>query len=135
MAPFLCSSYCYLLFLNSNEIKEIDAPIYNDFMGERINLLWLKPITEEEYQMRLEAFGEQLKALEEQRKQDRTAENRYAAIRLWLDAFKEHAENGDLMNDDDGSIMKALVETIVVKEESMEIRFKCGVTIEREYVI
>ena len=92
-------------------------------------------ITEEEYQMRLEAFGEQLKALEEQRKQDRTAENRYAAIRVWLDAFKEHAENGDLMNDDDGSIMKALVETIVVKEESMEIRFKCGVTIEREYVI
>ena len=39
------------------------------------------------------------------------------------------------MNDDDGSIMKALVETIVVKEESMEIRFKCGVTIEKEYVI
>lgn len=92
-------------------------------------------ITEEEYQMRLEAFGEQLKALEEQRKQDQTAENRYAAIRLWLDAFKEHAENGDLMNDDDGSIMKALVETIVVKEESMEIRFKCGVIIEKEYVI
>jgi hypothetical protein len=92
-------------------------------------------ITEEEYQLRLEAFGEQLKALEEQRKQDRTAENRYAAIRLWLDAFKEHAENGDLMNDDDGSIMKALVETIVVKEESIEIRFKCGVTIEREYII
>lgn len=36
-------------------------------------------ITEEDYQKRLAAFGEQMKELEEQRKQDRTAENRYAS--------------------------------------------------------
>lgn len=65
-------------------------------------------ITEEDYQKRLAAFGEQMKELEEQRKQDRTAENRYAAMRLWLDEFKEHTESGDFMNDADGSIMKAL---------------------------
>ncbi len=46
--------YDYLLFLNSNEIKDIDAPVYNDFMGERINLLWLRPITEEEYAFEVE---------------------------------------------------------------------------------
>jgi hypothetical protein len=91
-------------------------------------------ITEEEYQKRLTAFGNQLKELEEQRKQDRTAENRYAAMRLWLDEFKEHAESGDYMNDADGSIMKALVEKIIVKDASMEICFKCGVSIEQEYV-
>ncbi len=91
-------------------------------------------ITEEEYQKRLAVFGEQLKELEEQRKQDRTAENRYAAMRLWLDEFKEHAESGDYMNDADGSIMKALVEKIIVKDASMEICFKCGVSIEQEYV-
>lgn len=91
-------------------------------------------ITEEEYQLRLAAFGNQLKELEEQRKQDRTAENRYAAMRLWLDEFKEHVESGDFMNDADGSIMKALVEKIIVKDASMEICFKCGVSIEQEYV-
>lgn len=91
-------------------------------------------ITEEEYQLRLTAFGNQLKELEEQRKQDRTAENRYAAMRLWLDEFKEHAESGDFMNDADGSIMKALVEKIIVKDASMEICFKCGVSIEQEYI-
>ena len=91
-------------------------------------------ITEEDYQKRLAAFGEQMKELEEQRKQDRTAENRYAAMRLWLDEFKEHAESGDFMNDADGSIMKALVEKIIVKDASMEICFKCGVSIEQEYV-
>lgn len=91
-------------------------------------------ITEEDYQKRLAAFGEQMKELEEQRKQDRTAENRYAAMRLWLDEFKEHAESGDFMNDADGSIVKALVEKIIVKDASMEICFKCGVSIEQEYI-
>ena len=46
--------YDYLLFLNTNEIKDIDAPVYNDFMGERINLLWIRPITKEEYAFELE---------------------------------------------------------------------------------
>lgn len=91
-------------------------------------------ITEEDYQKRLAAFGEQMKELEEQRKQDRTAENRYAAMRLWLDEFKEHTESGDFMNDADGSIMKALVEKIIVKDASMEICFKCGVSIEQVYI-
>lgn len=91
-------------------------------------------ITEEDYQKRLAAFGEQMKELEEQRKQDRTAENRYATMRLWLDEFKEHAESGDFMNDADGSIVKALVEKIIVKDASMEICFKCGVSIEQEYI-
>ena len=55
-------------------------------------------------------------------------------MRLWLDGFKEHAKSGDFMNDADGSIMKALVEKIIVKDASMEICFKCGVSIEQEYV-
>ena len=41
--------YKYILFINANEVEGIEAPAYNDFMGDRINLLWLKPITEEEY--------------------------------------------------------------------------------------
>lgn len=61
-------------------------------------------------------------------------ENRYAAMRLWLDEFKEHTESGDFMNDADGSIMKALVEKIIVKDASMEICFKCGVSIEQVYI-
>ena len=55
-------------------------------------------------------------------------------MRLWLDEFKEHTESGDFMNDADGSIMKALVEKIIVKDASMEICFKCGVSIEQVYI-
>ena len=91
-------------------------------------------ITEEEYEARLEAYGERLKELEARRKQDKTVENRNTEIMLWLEAFKEHTRSGDIMTDDDGTIMKALVESIIVKESSMEVRFKCGVSIEQEYV-
>lgn len=90
-------------------------------------------ITEEEYEARLEAYGKRLRELEARRKQDKTVENRNAEIALWLKTFKDHTRNGDIMTDDDGTIMKELVETIIVKERSMEVRFKCGVSIEQEY--
>ena len=39
----------YILLLNTNIIDQIDAPQYGEFMGEEINLLWIRLITEEEY--------------------------------------------------------------------------------------
>lgn len=41
--------YQYILFLNANEMQQ-SAPKYDTFWSERINLLWLKLIKEEEYQ-------------------------------------------------------------------------------------
>ena len=40
--------YKYILFLNSNEMIT-EVPRYEEFHGDRINLLWLKLITEDEY--------------------------------------------------------------------------------------
>ncbi len=42
------NDYKYILFLNSNELN-IEAPKYEKFRGDRINLLWLKLIDEDEY--------------------------------------------------------------------------------------
>ena len=41
--------------------------------------------------------------------------------------------SGDIMNVDDGTILKALVEQIIVNDAEIEIRFKCGVVAEKEY--
>ena len=41
--------YSHILFLNNRRMEGISAPQYEDFMGEKINLLWIKPIKEEEY--------------------------------------------------------------------------------------
>ena len=35
----------YILFLNSRMLPQIPAPAYPEFMDEKVNLLWLKPIT------------------------------------------------------------------------------------------
>ena len=35
----------YLLFLNAGMLPENASPVYSDFMGEKVNLLWVKPIT------------------------------------------------------------------------------------------
>ena len=33
------------MFLNSRMLPEIPAPAYPEFMDEKVNLLWMKPIT------------------------------------------------------------------------------------------
>ena len=38
----------YLLFLNARMLPEEASPKYDDFMDEKVNLLWVKPITAEE---------------------------------------------------------------------------------------
>ena len=51
--------YDYFLFLNAAEMKDVPSPTYEDFIGDRINLLWMKPITEKEYQTIVEQGAEQ----------------------------------------------------------------------------
>ena len=48
--------------LDSRLLPQIDAPVYPDFMGDKINLLWLVPLKEEEF-VKLKEIGTE-KALE-----------------------------------------------------------------------
>lgn len=56
--------------LDSRLLPQIDAPSYPDFMGDKINLLWLVPLKEEEF-VKLEEIGteEALKLLEGREKE------------------------------------------------------------------
>ena len=38
----------YLLFLNARMLNGAEAPSYDEFLGEKVNLLWVKPITADE---------------------------------------------------------------------------------------
>ena len=38
------------------------------------------------------------------------------------------------MGADDTAIMRSVVEQIIVRKDAMEIGFKCGVTVQQEYV-
>ncbi|MBP1586349.1 MAG: suppressor of fused domain protein [Lachnospiraceae bacterium] len=39
------NGYDYILFLNDRLLENTDSPDYSEFMGDKVNLLWLVPIT------------------------------------------------------------------------------------------
>lgn len=54
------SGFEALLFVNPKEVPGVEEPKYRDFDGDRINLLWLVPITSAEYAMAMEVGSEAL---------------------------------------------------------------------------
>ena len=91
-------------------------------------------LSEERYKAEVNSCAEHLQALEAQRDELQSADTRYAQMRAWLASFKDHIETGDIMNDHDGSIMRSIVERIIVNDDGIEIEFKCGVSIKQKYV-
>lgn len=87
----------------------------------------------DEYAWQIQQYSQRIKDLEDQQEQLRAAESRYSEVRTWLDNFEQHIKNADTMNMDDGTILKALVEQIIISDEGMEIHFKCGVKTTREW--
>lgn len=90
-------------------------------------------ITDGEYAVKISECGQRMKELEAQQEELQTAESRYAEVKAWLDSFEAHIKSGDILNADDGTIVKQLVEQIIVNDDGIEIQFKCGATIEKEY--
>lgn len=90
-------------------------------------------ITDSKYIASIAECSQRMKELEAQQAEMQTAASRYAEVKAWLDTFETHIKSGDILNADDGTIVKQLVEQIIVNEDGIEIQFKCGATIEKEY--
>jgi len=90
-------------------------------------------ITESEYAARIGECSIRMKELEAQQVELQTAESRYVEVKTWLNTFEAHIKSGAILNADDGTIVKQLVEQIIVHDDGIEIQFKCGATIEKEY--
>ena len=90
-------------------------------------------VTDGEYTERISECSRRIKELEAQQAELQTAESRYAEVKVWLDTFEAHIKSGDIMTTDDDTIVKQLVEQIIVSDDGIEIQFKCGATIEKEY--
>lgn len=74
-----------------------------------------------------------MQELEAQQEEQKSAAVRYAEVKAWLGAFEQHIKDGSIMDADDSNILKQLVEQIIVSDSGIEIQFKCGVSIEKEY--
>lgn len=93
-----------------------------------------RSVTAADYAAQIQECSQQMKELEAKQAELQTTENRYSEVKLWLDSFEEHIQSGEIMNADDGVIMKQLVEQIIVGNDGIEIHFKCGAILEHEYV-
>ena len=90
-------------------------------------------ITDGEYTERISECTRRMKELEAQQAELQTAESRYAEVKAWLESFEAHIKSGAILNADDDMIVKQLVEQIIVNDDGIEIQFKCGTTITKEY--
>ena len=93
-----------------------------------------RSVTAADYAAQIKEYSQRMQELEAQQEELQTTENRYGEVKLWLDTFAEHIQSGNIMNADDGMIMKQLVEQIIVNEDGIEVHFKCGVVATHEYL-
>ena len=86
-----------------------------------------------DYATQIQAYGQRMQELEAQQEEQKSIVTRYAEVKAWLDAFEKHIRDGSIMDADDSAILKQLVEQIIVGTSGIEIQFKCGVSIEKDY--
>lgn len=91
-------------------------------------------ISAEAYNEAVRAASVKIQELEEQREELETVATRYAEVKVWLDAFEESTRTGQIMTATDAVIMKMLVEEILVDDYGIEVKFKCGASVEQEYL-
>ena len=93
-----------------------------------------RQISEEEYNAAVKRYTERIEQLQAEQKDYRSQENRYMEVRSWLDTFQKSMTGSGTASTMDGLVMKALVERIIVYDDHIEVQFKCGATVEQEYV-
>lgn len=91
-------------------------------------------ITAEAYDTEIRICSERMQVLEAQQAEMRTAATRYAEVKAWLDAFEQAMQEGSIGTANDAALMKTLVERIIVNDGGIEVEFKCGASIQQEYV-
>ena len=86
-----------------------------------------------DYATQIQAYSQRMQELEAQQEEQKSIATRYAEVKAWLDAFEKHISDGSIMDAGDSTILKQLVEQIIVGTSGIEIQFKCGVSIEKDY--
>ena len=87
-----------------------------------------------DYEAKVKEYSEQMNELESEQERLSHTENHYNEIKATLDAIEKSIKDAWMMSEDDTAIMRSMVEQIIVRENEIEINFKCGVTIRHKFV-
>ena len=93
-----------------------------------------KQVTDEEYNAVVKRYTDQIEQLQAQQKEYRSTENRYTEVQAWLNAFQKSVSGSGPATSIDALILKALVDSIIVYDDHIDVHFKCGATVEQEYI-
>lgn len=91
-------------------------------------------VTATDYAAQIKEYSEQIKALEAKRDELQSTEVKFAEVKEWLKTFIDQTMQSGDTDRIDGTTFKMLVDRIIVKNSGIEVQFKCGVSIEKEYV-
>ena len=71
--------------------------------------------------------------LQERQRELKVTAGKFAEVKYWMDAFKEHVHSGEKMDITDAVVLRQLTDRIVVYDDRMEIHLRIGSTLEHAY--
>ena len=88
-------------------------------------------LSNEDYDLKVAVYSQQMDTLQEQQRELKATAGRYAEVKYWLDAYREHVQSGEKMDTDDAVMIRSLTDKIVVYDDRMEIHLRIGEIIEK----
>lgn len=78
-------------------------------------------LSNEDYDLKVAVYSQQMDTLQERQRELKATAGRYAEVKYWLDAYREHVQSGEKMDTDDAVMIRSLTDKIVEYDDRMEI--------------
>lgn len=90
-------------------------------------------VSEMDYEIKIASYSQQMDELQERQRELKTTAGRFAEVKYWMDAFREHVHSGEKMDTTDAVVLRQLTDRIVAYEDRLEIHLRIGGTLEQKY--
>jgi len=90
-------------------------------------------VPDDEYEAKVTFYSQRMADLQARQKQLKADATRRAEALHWLDNFQQHMASGEAYNTDEARVMREIVDQIIVYDDRLEIRLRCGVIIHAKY--
>ena len=90
-------------------------------------------VSEIDYEIKIASYSQQMDELQERQRELKATAGRFAEVKYWMDAFKEHVHSGEKMDTTDAVVLRRLTDRIVVYEDRLEIHLRIGGALEQKY--
>lgn len=90
-------------------------------------------VSEMDYEIKIASYSQRMDELQERQRELKTTVGRFAEVKYWIDAFKEHVHSGEKMDITDAVVLRQLTDRIVVYNDRLEIHLRIGVALEQLY--